>query len=101
MPMTTEQLTVTIILASWKNTMGRANKVFSELTERQFLQEGAPGRNRILYLLGHLTAVHDGLHKILGLWEHLHPELEATFVSKPCKEIETLPAIYELAKNWT
>jgi uncharacterized damage-inducible protein DinB len=99
--MTTEQLTVTIILASWKNTMGRADKVFSELTERQFLQEVAPGRNRILYLLGHLTAVHDGLHTILGLGERLHPELDATFVSKPDKEIETLPSISELTKYWT
>src|SRR5258708_28385266 len=96
--MTTEQLTVRIILASWKNTMGRANKVFSELTERQFLQEVAPGRNRILYLLGHLTAVHDGLHTILGLGERLHPELDATFVSKPDKEIETLPSILEFTK---
>ncbi len=54
--MTTAQLTVTIIIASWKNTLGRADKLFSTLTEEQFLREVAPGKNRILYLLGHLTA---------------------------------------------
>ena len=98
--MTTEQLTVTIILASWKNTVGRADKVFSELTERQFLQEVAPGRNRILYLLGHLTAVHDGLHTILGLGERLHSELDGIFISRPDKETEPLPSISELTKYW-
>jgi uncharacterized damage-inducible protein DinB len=99
--MTTEQLTVTIILASWKNTIGRADKVFSELTEQQFLQEVAPGRNRIYYLLGHLTAVHDGLHTILGLGERLHPELDANFVSKPDKDIEQSLSVSELTKFWT
>jgi hypothetical protein len=99
--MTTEQLTVTTIIASWKNAVGRADKVFSELKERQFLQEVAPGRNRILYLLGHLTAIHDGLHTILGLGERLHPELDAIFISKPDKEVEPLPSILEVTKCWT
>jgi len=99
--MTTEQLTVTIIITSWKNTVGRADKFFSTLTEEQFLLEVAPGRNRILYLLGHLTAVHDGLHTILGLGERMHPELDAMFVSKPDKEIEPLPSISALRKYWT
>src|SRR5260221_11525096 len=99
--MTTEQLTVTIIIASWKNTVGRADKVFSELTERQFLQEVAPGRNRILYLLGHLTAGHDGLHTVLGLGERLHPQPDGTFLSQPDKEEETQPSIFEVTKYRT
>ncbi len=99
--MTTAQLTVTIIIASWKNTLGRADKLFSTLTEEQFLREVAPGKNRILYLLGHLTAVHDGLHTILGLGERMHPEFEAIFVSKPDRAIEPLPSISELKKYWT
>jgi hypothetical protein len=99
--MTHEQLTVSVAIASWKNTVGRADKVFSALTDEQFLQEVAPGRNRIIYLLGHLTTVHDGLHTILGLGERLHPEFESMFVSKPDKAIKTLPSISQLKQSWT
>ena len=99
--MTHEELTISVAIASWKNTVGRADKVFSTLTEGQFLQEVAPGRNRIIYLLGHLTAVHDGLHTILGLGERLYPDFEAIFISKPDKAIKTLPSIPQLKKSWT
>ncbi len=73
--MTYEQLTVRMAMASWKNTVGRADKAFSGLTEEQFLREVAPGRNRIIYLLGHLTAINDAMHTILGIGERLHPSL--------------------------
>jgi hypothetical protein len=99
--MTHEELTVSVVIASWKNTVRRADKVFSTLTEGQFVQEVAPGRNRIIYLLGHLTAVHDGLHTILGLGERLYPDFEAIFISKPDKAIKTLPSIPQLKKSWT
>jgi hypothetical protein len=39
--MTHEQWTVSVAIASWKNIVGRADKVFSTLTEEQFLQEVA------------------------------------------------------------
>ncbi len=38
--MTNEQLIVSVAIASWKNTVGRADKVFSAFTEGQFLQLG-------------------------------------------------------------
>jgi hypothetical protein len=34
-------------------------------------------------LLGHLTAVNDGIIPILGFGKRLHPELEAIFLSNP------------------
>jgi nitric oxide synthase oxygenase domain/subunit len=57
--MTYEQLTVRMAMASWTNTVGRVDKAFWELTEEQFLREIATGRNRIIYLVGHLTAIND------------------------------------------
>jgi hypothetical protein len=101
MTMTQEQLAVSVATASWKNTVGRADKIFSALTEGQFLLEVAPGRNRIIYLLGHLTTVHDAMHTILGLGERLHPELDAIFVTQPDGAIEKLPAVSDLMKHWT
>jgi hypothetical protein len=101
MTMAHEQLAVSVAIASWKNTVGRADKIFSALTEEQFLREVAPGRNRIIYLLGHLTTVHDAMHTILGFGARLHPELDAIFVTQPDRAIEKLPATSDLMKHWT
>jgi len=99
--MTHEQLTVSVAIASWKNAVERADKAFRALTEDQYQHEIAPGRNRIIYLLGHLTAIHDRMHTILGLGERLHPELDGMFISTPDKAIEPLPPVSELTKFWT
>src|SRR5262249_6429131 len=94
--MTHEQLTVSVAIASWKNAVERADKVFRALTEDQYQHEIAPGRNRIIYLLGHLTAIHDRMHTILGLGERLHPELDGMFISTPDKAMGPLPPFSEL-----
>ena len=99
--MTSEHLPIRMATDSWINTVGRADKVFAGLTEQQFLREVAPGRNRVIYLLGHLTAVNDGLHTILGIGERLHPELDATFISEPDRAIQPLPPVADLLKGWS
>ena len=99
--MTYEQLTVRMVMASWKNTVGRADKAFSALTEAQFLREIAPGRNRIIYLLGHLTAINDAMHTILGIGERLHPELDSIFISEPDRANEGLPSVPKLMRQWS
>jgi uncharacterized damage-inducible protein DinB len=98
--MTSEQLTVRMAIASWQNTVGRADKAFAALTEEQFLREVAPGKNRIIYLLGHLTAITDAMHTILGIGERLHPELDSMFISEPDRATEVLPSVAELMKDW-
>lgn len=98
--MTYEQLTVRMAMASWTNTVRRADKAFSALTEEQFLREIAPGKNRIIYLLGHLTAINDGMHTILGIGERLHPELDSIFISEPDRANEGLPSAPELMRHW-
>lgn len=98
--MTSEQLMVTAAINSWKTTVGRASKVFSNLTEDQFLQPVAPGRNRIIYLLGHLTAVHDAMLPLLGVGERLHPELDEIFIKNPDRAIASLPAADTLKTYW-
>jgi hypothetical protein len=45
---------------SWRLGVERADKIFSNLAEDQLLREVAPGKNRLIYLWGHLTAIHDG-----------------------------------------
>jgi uncharacterized damage-inducible protein DinB len=98
--MTPHQLSVKVALNSWKLGVERANKIFSNLAEDQLFKEVAPGRNRLIYLWGHLTAIHDAMFSILGLGQRLHPELDAIFLSHPDKTVTHLPSARELKQYW-
>ena len=71
------------------------------MTEEQFLREIAPGRNRFVYLLGHLTAINDAMHTVLGIGERLHPELDSIFISEPDRASDGLPSVPDLMRGWT
>ena len=78
-----EQALVTAALSSWKGNIERADRLFSPLNEEQLQKEVAPGKNRLIYLWGHLTAVHDRMLPLLGLGERLHPEFDPLFLPIP------------------
>jgi hypothetical protein len=99
--MTSQQLSVKVAINSWRLVVERADKIFSNLTEDQLLREVAPGRNRLIYLWGHLTAIHDAMFPILGLGERLHAELDAIFISPPDKTAAQLPSARQLKKYWS
>jgi len=98
--MTSHELPVKVAINSWRLVLERADKTFSQLTEDQFLGEVAPGKNRILYLLGHLTAVHDRMFSILGLGPRLHPDLDAVFIDNPDKAVAEMPSAKQLKQYW-
>ena len=95
-----EQALVTSAVNSWKSTIERADRIFSPLNDEQLQKEVAPGKNRLIYLWGHLTAVHDRMLPLLGLGERLHPELDPIFITSPDRTIAELPAAEELKKSW-
>lgn len=95
-----EQALVTATLHSWKSIVERADKLFSTLNEEQLQKEVAPGKNRLIYLWGHLTAVHDRMLPLLSLGERLHPEYDAPFLSNPDRTMPELPSAAELKKVW-
>jgi hypothetical protein len=99
--MDTTQLLVRMSLQAWELQIKRVEKLFNSLTDEQLLQEVAPGRNRGVYLLGHLIAVHDGMLPLFGLGERLYPELEETFIKNPDLRGVKMPAIAELREYWT
>ena len=98
--MTSQQLSVKVALNSWNLVVERADKVFSNLSEDQLLKEVAPGKNRLIYLWGHLIAIHDAMFSILDFGPRLHPELDAMFVSNPDKAVAQLPSRRELKEYW-
>jgi DinB superfamily len=87
-------------LRSWKSNVDRTTKLFSTLTEEQLLEQIAPGKNRLIYLWGHLTASSDALLPLLGLGQRLHPELDPIFISNPDGHSLNLPSGADLKRIW-
>src|SRR5579863_7195915 len=52
--MTNEELFLAVALNGWKGNVERADKMFSGLSEEELLKEVAQGKNRLIYLWGHL-----------------------------------------------
>src|SRR5919204_6493211 len=98
--MTPEHNIIGSAVNAWKQNVERAGKVFSGLTDQQLQAEVAPGRNRLLYLWGHLTAVHDAMLPLLGIGDRLHPELDAAFVNAADKAVDGLPSASEMQRYW-
>ena len=98
--MDTPQLLIRMSLQAWEVQIKRAEKLFSGLTDEQLLQEVAPGKNRGVYLLGHLIAVHDAMQPLFGLGEKLYPELEEIFIRNPDTRGVKMPTIPELREYW-
>ena len=84
---------VALGLKIWKAQIERADKLFVGFSSEDLLREIAPGRNRLLYLWGHLTATHDAMLPLLGLGERLHPEFDVVFISNPDKSDKSQAAI--------
>jgi hypothetical protein len=98
--MTLEQTLSATAVDAWKLNIGRADTLFSGLTQEQLQAEIAPGKNRLLYLWGHLIAVHDAMLPLLGLGARLHPELDAAFLTAADRAVDALPPAVELKRLW-
>jgi hypothetical protein len=98
--MTTESAFIDLVLRNWKATIQRADAFFGGLSEEELQQAIAPGKNRLIYLWGHLAAFNDALLPLLGLGERLHPELDAIFVSNPDRALKNAPSGTELKRIW-
>ena len=92
---------VALGLKTWNTQIDRADKLFGGLSSEEILREIAPGRNRLLYLWGHLTAIHDAMLPLLGLGERLHPEFDAAFVSNPDKSQAATPSHEQVRQAWS
>jgi hypothetical protein len=98
--MANEDVFVSVALSAWNGYIERADKLFSSLSEEQLMVPVAPGKNRLIYLWGHLTAVHDGMLPLLSFGPRLHPEFDAPFLSNPDKASPGMPAAGDIRKSW-
>src|SRR6202035_4139410 len=91
---------IALALKVWKTQIDRADKLFGSLSSEDVLREIAPGRNRLLYLWGHLTAIHDAMLPLLGMGDRLHPELDVAFVSNPDRSQPNIPSRAQVRQAW-
>jgi hypothetical protein len=98
--MTTEKSLIDSALRGWKFNVEQAEKLFGSLSPEQLQQEVAPGKNRLIYLWGHLAAVNDRLLPLLGIGERLHPEFDAMFISSPDKSAPLTVSAQSLKTAW-
>jgi hypothetical protein len=53
------------------------------LTDEQLERQVSPERNRLIYLLGHLTVAHDKMQILPRMSDRFHPELDSLFFDHP------------------
>ena len=85
---------------AWTLNLARAEKVFLGRTDEALREPIAPGKNRLVYLFGHLIAVHDGMLPLLGIGPRRHPELDALFLTEADRTTTALPSAAELTALW-
>src|SRR5882762_2861776 len=95
-----KEVFIKMVVSAWETQNTRVSKLMETLSEEQLMSETAPGRNRGIYLVGHLTAITDGMLPILGWGERLYPQLENIFVTQPDKAASKIPSLAEIKKCW-
>lgn len=98
--MTAEETLAATASNAWTTEIDRADKFFSALSDAQLGQEIAPGKNRLVYLWGHLIAVHDRMLPLLGIGPRHYPGLDAPFLTGADRKDDAVPAAADLKRMW-
>ncbi|NQX32272.1 DinB family protein [Pedobacter boryungensis] len=99
--MTQTETSVKIVLDRWNASIKSGDALISTLTDETFQKQIAPGKNRGIYLLGHLIAVHDDMLILLDMGEKLYPALAEPFIKSPDNVATPMPSVAELRAFWT
>ncbi|MEY4877159.1 MAG: hypothetical protein RL708_2308 [Bacteroidota bacterium] len=98
--MNTTETTIKMLLDRWNGSIKNLDAFLNTATDEQLQKEIAPGKNRGIYLLGHLIAVHDDMNRLLNLGAKQYPELIKPFIDEADKAIAEIPSATELRGIW-
>lgn len=99
--MTQTEIAVKMVLDRWNASIKNVDTLLGLLNDEKLLKEIAPGKNRGIYILGHLIAVHDDMLILLNMGEKVYPELNEPFIKLADKATDKIPALAELRAYWT
>jgi uncharacterized damage-inducible protein DinB len=94
------QTFIQMSLKAWNIHVNRIDKFLEGLSDEALLYEIAPGKNRIVYLLGHLIASNDTMISLFGLGERKYAHLDEAFLKNPDRSTLAMPEPAELRKLW-
>ena len=98
--MNANQTMIKMVLDRWNSEINNFTDIINAISDDQLMKEIAPGKNRGIYLLGHIVAVHDDMFPILNFGNKLHPELIDIFLKSPDKAVAQIPTATELRTAW-
>lgn len=98
--MAANQLMVKMVFDRWHSLIKICDTNLNSISDEQLLNEIAPCKNRGIYILGHLIAIHDAMLPVLNLGGPEHEELFETFVKSPDKSVEPILSAKELRAIW-
>jgi hypothetical protein len=98
--MNTNKIIVKMVLDRWNASIKNWDDLLTDLSDEALQKEIAPGRNRGIYLLGHIIAVHDDMLRLLDMGEKMYPELYEPFIKAADKTVNQTTATPELRKYW-
>jgi hypothetical protein len=99
--MNDQRFFVKMVLDNWQGQINAMSALLGKLSDEQLMNEIAPGRNRAIYLLGHLVAVHDLMLPLLRFEEVIYPDLQPVFVDAPDRAFDTIPTAAILREQWS
>lgn len=91
---------VKMVFDRWNALNNQFDTILASLTDEQLQREIAPGKNRGIYILGHLIAVHDMMLPLLDMGDKLYPELYPLFIESADKTATALPSAAQLREMW-
>ncbi|HET6228394.1 MAG TPA: DinB family protein [Bacteroidia bacterium] len=98
--MNATQIILKMVFDRWYASLKNWNALLDTLTDEQLQKEIVPGKNRGIYLLGHMIAVHDEIFVLLNIGEKLYPELNEPFLIQADKVAAQIPSAKELRAYW-
>ena len=94
------QLFVQMALNAWEMQISRADKFFDAQTDEALLKPIAPGKNRVIYLLGHLIAVNDAMISLFAKGERAYAHMDEAFLKNPDNAGFAFPETILLRNDW-
>jgi hypothetical protein len=98
--MNSTNISVKMNLDRWNASIKSADTLINSLSDETLQKEVAPGKNRGIYLVGHLIAVHDDMLRLLDMGDKMYPELFEPFIKAPDKTVAELPSVATLRSEW-
>ena len=98
--MNSNEIIVRMISDRWFASIKNFDALLTTISDEDLQKEISPGRNRGIYLLGHLIAVHDDMIALMNFGDKLYPELKMPFIDSPDKAVTEIPVAKDLRAYW-